>query len=155
MSGAEPKKEREHQGQNPSPERGHQPGKQEDPAWKRDKPDQYDENQGGGRPPVEQAGGKQAGQTGHENPKGGSGQHSGQNEPQGGQRGNPSGQQSQKGGSEQHSDRRPGNGGASEQGRDRGDGHQDPAQKRDVQDRERNKNASETDERGVKQGQKH
>ncbi len=75
MAGEGTKKEHEDQDPNQNPERGQQPGKQHDPTVKRNKPDQYNENQGGGLPPTEQAG-KQGGQTGHEGQKSGSGQQS-------------------------------------------------------------------------------
>jgi hypothetical protein len=146
------KKEREYQNPNQNPERGQQPGKQDDPSWKRNKPDQYNEDQGSGLPPVEQAAGRQGTQTGHEDPRSGSGQHQGAQ--QGGQ--HQGGQQGQKGNPQQQQQggKRPGESGSSERGEDRGEGHKDSAQKWDVQDRDRNK-SSETEERGVKQGQKH
>jgi len=138
MAGEGTKKEQEHRDPTQNPEQGHQPGKQEDPAWTRNKPDKYDENQGGGLPPVEQAG-----------------KHGSQNQPQGGQQQNPGGQQGQKSNPEHQGGKRPGDTGGSERGNDRGEGHQDSSQKIDVQDRDRNKGSQEADERGVKQGQKH
>ncbi len=74
MAGEGTKQERENpnpnlnQNPNQSPERGQHPGTEEDPSKKRNRPDQYNEHQGGGMPPTEQAG-KREGQTGHEDPK--------------------------------------------------------------------------------------
>lgn len=140
MAGEATKKEREY-GEPNNPGRGQAPEtRQEDPSKqdpnKRNKPDQY--NQGGGMPPTEQAGSKQGGQgtqTGHEDPRSGSGQHSGQNQPHGGQQhGDQSGQQGQKGNQQQQGGQHSGQHEGSDRGRD-------------------NKSTSETDDRGVKQGQ--
>ncbi len=129
MAGEATKKEREYGDPN-NPGRGQAPEiQQEDPNKhdpnKRNKPDQY--NQGGGMPPTEQAAGKQGGQgsqTGHEDPRSGSGQQQGNQGEQQGQKNNPQHQSGQHSGQHEGSDR----------GRD-------------------NKSTSETDDRGVKQGQ--
>jgi len=153
MAGEATKKQGEYGDPN-NPGRGQAPEvQQEDPSKqdpnKRNKPDQY--NQGGGMPPTEQASGKQGGQgtqTGHEDPRSGSGQHSGQNQPQGGQQqvnqtsqgGNQGGQQGQKSNPQQQQQQQ--QQGGQRQGQNEGTNR----------DRE-NKSNTETDDRGVKQGQ--